>query len=362
MSRRSLVVGVIVLLLVAAGGLAAFRYAATLLKGRIETALGPESTVGSITVEGRSVVVRDIVMRAPADWPTAEALRAESIVVAPDLRALVSGDVRIASIVAERVYLSIYRKRGGKFELLPSLLGKPKTAEPEEAATAEDGGTPVALDTIDLHEGVLEVYDGQVRTKPHRIRIEGVEARVGPLAIPSLNSVTRIDVGGLVKGPKRDGTIVVDADIRFSDLDSTVAVALSGVDLVALEPYLIESNETGVKSGKLDLEINSTVEKRRLSAPGTMTLSNLELTGSTFMGMSRKAVLAALEGKHDTITIRFTLAGSLDDPQFSLRENFATRVGCAVADGLGLGVRGLAETLGSATQSVTKKLGEILKR
>jgi hypothetical protein len=78
--------------------------------------------------------------------------------------------------------------------------------------------------------------------------------------------------------------------------------------------------------------------------------------------LPRQAVLAAMKNRDDKITIRFDLGGRLDDPTFSLRENFAMRVGTAVADGLGISVRGLATTLGGATQKLTDKLGELLRR
>jgi hypothetical protein len=38
------------------------------------------------------------------------------------------------------------------------------------------------------------------------------------------------------------------------------------------------------------------------------------------------------------------------------------RVGTAVAEGLGISVRGLANTLGGATQTLTDKLGNLLRR
>jgi len=376
MSSRSfrivLVLGVAVVLL-AVGTVGALRYAAGLLKTQVEAALGPESEVGGLDIEGYTIVVRTLRMNAPEGWPPNDAFRAERVVIEPDLRALLSGEVHIGSVVAENVYLCIYREPDGRIRLLPSLLEKvavgPAVGDAEKPVTKQaatpvtkKAATPVTIDAIELHSGVIEIFDAQIRKKPHRVRIEGIRADVGPLAFPALDADTVLDISGTVKGPHQDGQVVIDGSIRFSDLDSEINTSLQGVDLVSFEPYLLQSTETGVKRGTLDLEIRSNVTKRVLSAPGTMTLSHLQLTGSTFMGLPRQAVLAAMKNRDDKITIRFDLGGRLDDPKFSLRENFAMRVGAAVAEGLGVSVRGLATTLGGATQKLTDKLGDLLRR
>jgi hypothetical protein len=354
---------------VVAGTLAALRYATSLLKTHVEDALGPESEVGAIDIENFRIVVRTLRMKAPAGWPTSDAFRAERVVVEPDLAALFSGEVRVGGIAAENVYLCIYREPGGRFRLLPSLLEK-GTTEPmtrgTEAGLPENADKPstiaVTIDEISLHAGVVEIFDANIRKKPHRMRIEGIEAGMGPLAFPRLDEDTALAVDGTVKGPHRDGTLSVEGKIRFSDLDSELATSLHGIDLITFEPYLLPSSETGVKRGTLDLDVRSKVAKRVLSAPGKMTLSQLELSGSTFMGLPRQAVLAAMKNRRDQITVRFELGGSLDDPKFSLRENFTMRTGTALAEGLGISVRGLANTLGGATQKLTDKLGELLRR
>jgi hypothetical protein len=366
MSRR-VVIGVVAFIVaaVAAGGLAALRYGAGLLKRQIEAGLGPDSEIGSLTLEGRSVVARDIRVRAPAGWPTDDALRAQAIVIEPDLRTLLSGDVHIASISAENVYLAVLRTPDGQTKLLPSLFER---AEPAESAGDSEGATKgtasrrvVVGETI-LSGGAIEIFDAQVRTKPHPTQIAEIRAEIGPLAFPALDTDTTLDIAGIVKGPNRDGTIAVQGHIRLDDLDSEITTSMRGIDLVALEPYLLRASETGVKRGTLDLDLRSTVADRVLKAPGFMTLSHLELAGNSFMGMPRKAVVVAMKDRNEAITIRFELAGKLDDPRFSLHENFMLRTSVAVAEGLGVSIVGLARGVGGATQTLTEKLSDLLGR
>jgi hypothetical protein len=363
--RRVVVAVAAVIVLAVAGGLAALRYGASLLKVQIETALGPESDVESIVLEGGSVVVRGVRVRAPAEWPTDDALRAERIVVEPDLRALLSGDVHVSSITAENVYLAVLRSRSGETQLLPSLFERAASSESEVDSKNGDGGSdsrPVVVEETILSGGVIEIFDAQVRAKPHRTQIAEIRAEIGQIAMPALDTDTSLDIAGTVKGTNRDGTMSVTGHVRLDDLDSEITTSLRGIDLVALEPYLLQSSETGVKRGTLDLDIRSTISDRVLTAPGSMTLSDLELAGNSFMGLPRKAVLVALKDQKDTLTIRFELAGKLDDPHFSLHENFMLRTSVAVAEGLGLSIVGLARGVGGATQTLTDKLGGLLGR
>lgn len=347
-------------LLLALGLVAASRYAVSLLKAQVEAALGPESEVGAIGIEGGAVVLSGLRIRAPAGWPTEDALRAETIVVEPDLRALLSGDVRIGRITADGAYLAILRNREGRTVLLPSLLERGSSSSPEGPTAG--AATTVTIEQTVLNGAVVEFFDARIRTRPHRIRVADLHAEVGRISLPGLDAETTIAIRGTAKGPRRDGSVAVDGTMRFADLDSDIKTTLRGIDLAVVEPYLLESSEMATKRGTLDLDLRSKVSARKLSAPGTLTLADLELSGKSFMGLPRQAVLAAMKDRGGKITVRFELAGSLDDPKFSLQQSFAMRVSLAVADGLGISVRGLASGLGSAAGNVTKKLGDLLGR
>src|SRR3569832_2604227 len=111
-------------------------YATKALKSQVEQALGPESEVGEIVAGWSSIEGREGRSRAPRGWPAADALRAQRIVIAPDLRGLVSGKIRINRIDIDQAYLSVLRARDGRLRLLPSLLEKPKQAGGTSTAPA----------------------------------------------------------------------------------------------------------------------------------------------------------------------------------------------------------------------------------
>ena len=132
---------------------------------------------------------------------------------------------------------------------------------------------------------------------------------------------------------------------------------------MALQPYLIKAAETGVRRGTLDLDLQSTVRKGILHAPGTLTLRGLELAstgGATFMGMPRSAVVSLMKDQSGQITIKFALDGNIKDPRFSLNENLMTRVGSSMAGTLGISIEGLAKGVGSAGSGIAKGVGDSL--
>ncbi len=362
--RWSLWIAVTLVLLVLVG-IGGRQLATNKLKDKIQEALGPNSEVSSIEVGFSSIVITGIRIRAGTDWPAVDELSAKRVVVKPDWGALVSKTVRIASIEIEDGYLSMLRRKDSKMVLLPSLLGT--TAEPTGTAAksnAKETGEAnipmpaVQIARVELANTAVDFFDASVRQPAHKLRLEKAEIRIGQILLPTLTGNTSLQLDGVVKGVQRDGKISIHGQIELASKDSEMTTKLSGVDLVAFQPYLIKAAETGVKKGTLDLDLKSTVKKNRLHAPGAVTLSGLELSsGKTFMGMPRDMVVSMIKNKDGKIAVKFTLEGNIDDPKFSLNENLSTRIGSSVASSLGISLEGLAKGVGSAGGSAAQGIG-----
>ena len=329
------------------------------LKHQVEQALGANSEVDDIVVGWSAIEVRGVRIRAPQGWPAPDTLRAQRVVIVPDLVGLISAKVHIHRIMVEDAYVSVLRARDGRLRLLPSLLEKPAGTAADRAAPA----TPVAIGTIELQGSALEFFDATVKKPAHKLRLEQLQAKVEDLQVPAMSGRTRIQMDGVIKGVQRDGKLSVGGWAELADKNSEISTRLRGVDLIVLQPYLIKASETGVRRGTLDMTLTSAVRANRLHAPGTVTLTGLQLTSSggafgTFMGVPRQAVLAALKNRNDQITIPFTLEGNLSDPRFSLNDSFAKRIGTAVAETLGISIEGLTRNVGNATEG----LGNTVKR
>jgi hypothetical protein len=344
-------IGLIVLLAVIALAMVAGTRA---LKGQVEQALGPESEIAEIRLRWNAVEVLGLRLKAPKGWPAADTLRAKRIAIEPDLFSLLSGKVRIGSIVIEDGYVSTLRTADGKLRVVPSLLEK----KPDPATAA-----PPAIDIgrIELKNAAMAFYDATLPGKKSAfaVRLEQINAEVTDIALPALAEKSRLRLEGVIKGTRNDGTLLIDGWMRFASKDSEISSKLRNVDLLALQPYLITAADTGVKRGTLDLDLQSTVKDNRLRAPGSITLRQLELDsrGSTFMGMPRQAAVGMMKDGKGQIAVKFVLEGKLDDPRFSLNENLATRVSASMADTFGVSLEGLAKGAGGIGQKGLEAAG-----
>jgi hypothetical protein len=208
-----------------------------------------------------------------------------------------------------------------------------------------------------LRGGTLEFFDASVRRPPHRLRVEAVSAELDDLVLPALDARVRIRLAGTVRpaagrDAARDGRVSIEGWAVPATRDSRLDARLRGIDLVALQPYLLKAADAGVRAGTLDLDLASTVARDRLRAPGRLVLTGLELAPSSgsFLGLPREAVLALLKDRAGRIELDFVLEGRLDDPRFSLSEDLAIRVAAGLADALGVGLGDLVRGLGGAGQ------------
>lgn len=358
-ARRWLLWTIVFLAVLVAAGIGGRQLATDRLKQAIEAALGPNSQVASIETGFSAIVINGIRIRADKNWPAAEELSAKRVVLRPDWGVLISRDIRIASIEVEEGYVSMLRRKDGKLLLLPSLLEKKAARAAGSTESVADEARPtISIGSVLLTGAAVDFHDASVRQPAHRLRLEKTTLKLGTITLPALTGHTDIELDGTIKGVQRDGTVSIKGWVEIATRDSQIQAKLGGVDLVALQPYLIKAAETGVKKGSLDLSIKSTVEKNRLHAPGRVTLSGLELsTGKTFMGMPREAVVGMMKDKQGRITADFVLEGDIDDPKFSLNEKFITQVGSATANFLGISLEGLATGIGSAGGAAVGGIG-----
>jgi len=362
-TKRWLSIAGIVAALLVVLGIVGFQAAKNILRKQIVDALGPDSEVQTIGFNWSGVEIIGLRVHAPKGWPATDVLRAERIVVIPDLRSLLSSQYRVQSIRIEKPYLSVLRAKDGRVRVLPGLIDRPAKKNEEGAF----GSLAVFIGGIKLQDGVLEFFDATIRQPALKLRLEQMQAQVDELRLPALTGHTPFQLDGVLKGVHRDGNVSIAGWAEMADRNSSVTTKLHGVDLVTLQPYLIKASETGVRKGTLDLDLKSNVHRNRLEAPGVMTLSGLELTSadrgwSTFMGVPRQAIIGFLKDKNDQIAVRFLLKGDLNDPKFSLNEDLATRIASSMAEGLGVSLKGVAGGVESVGQKGLEAAGSALGR
>jgi len=370
--KRRLLIALTLVAALIIGGFAAWQFAIRSLKSQVELALGPQGEVRDIRVGLTGIEILDIRIRAQKDsgWPGEDELRAKRILVTPDFLDLLTARLSIATVKIEGAYIAMLRTRNGQMKVLPSLLGAKAEAAgkpmPDPAGKTGEGkpDTQISIGKITLTEGIIEFYDGSIRSTPVKIRLEQIDASIGKLLLPGLTGHTAIKIDGVLKGNRQDGKLAIDGSIELATKDSGLSTRLRGVDMTVLQPYLIQATETGVRRGTLDLDLKSSVAKGKLRAPGTLTLADMELASSsgTFMGLPRNAAVGLMKDKKGRISVKFVLEGDINDPKFSLNEHLTTRLGSSLASSLGVSLESLTKGVGSVGSGSAKGIGDSAKK
>lgn len=359
-ARRIASVSVIVLALVAVGAATAIHMAAQSLRSHIVEILGPNGHAERIDVGFSRITLDQVEIKAPSGWPSADTLRAQRIVLTPDLWQLLSHRIAIRHAELDGAYLSILRRADGKISLLPNLQStatSSSTSSTSEASGSSGAQTAVALGAIHFRDATLDFFDGSVATPPFRLQLTQLQSTIGPLRFPSQGERTQVSIAGNLVGPHSTGAIQIDGWIVFRDQQSDIRTRFEKVDVAALKPYLNKSKTLALDSGLASLDVHSTIENRQLQANGSITLEQLQLARgdgpvSALQAIPREAAIAALKNKHNQIKLDFTMQGNLSDPTFSLNEGIATRLAAGMAKALGVSAEGVARSVGDTTKGL----------
>ncbi len=344
-ARKCGVIALVAAIVLIAGGVVAFRVAVESLRRKVVEALGPGTEIAALHVGRSSVEVEGLRIRAGRGWPAGDALRADRVIVAPSMLTLLSGRARIGSITIVKPYLSAVRTRDGRIRAVPSLVASPWLPL----------ARTIGVTRVTIAGGVVDLFDTTVSQPAWRIRLEQVYAIIEEMAAPMLAGKNRFEVAAVVKGVHRHGRAHISGWAEVTTRDASVRTVLRSVDLIALQPYLVRAGETRVQRGALDLDLDldSEIREHRFRAPGRVRISDLEFAPTrgvwdTFMGVQRTAVVSFLKDKDGAIDLDFVLEGDLDNPDFVLQEALTKRIASAVAERLGVSIRGVVEGVGGA--------------
>ena len=334
-------------------------FAAHDAKHRILQALGPRATVGSISLNYPTVTLRDVHVAAsdePGAWPADREFDAQEVAVdisAASLWAYRHGEPLAIADVRVRDGTLVMLRTTGHLTILPALRdtsrAKAAALQASQALAPGETATALVLEHIAFERMAVDLYDATVPGgKPQRLRFEQVHGTVADLALPKLARPIVLDLQGALKGVERDGQVSLKGSVTPPAHDADLAIRLTGVDMVALQPYLLRLGERTVKHGRLDLSLDASIANRAVHAPGELTITGLEFgdaEGGTFAGVGRRAVLAALK-RDGRIALKFTLEGRTDDPKFSLDESLTLRLAAGLGGTLGTGVKDVVEGVG----------------
>ncbi|MFA5242121.1 MAG: DUF748 domain-containing protein [Sulfuricella sp.] len=205
----------------------------------------------------------------------------------------------------------------------------PKTAAKAPAESAADTPPKPAVAAADkprISIARLIMKNGQVDFSDHFIQpnysahltglggtVKGLSSDASTLAEVALkgrvDNQGRLDISGTIN--PLSGNLALDLLANLNDFE-----------LSSLTPYSSKYAGYGIQKGKLSFDVKYTIENRKLAAENHLILNQLtfgdKVESPTATKLPVMLAVALLKDRNGNIDISLPIAGSLDDPQFSV--------------------------------------------
>ena len=181
-----------------------------------------------------------------------------------------------------------------------------------------------------------------VETPPIKIRkltLQGGKVRFTDNFIKPNYSASLMDLGGVVQGLSSDAASSASVDLRGQvnsaplsvagrinplkgDLSLDLQAKVRDMEMAPLSPYSGRYIGYGIEKGKMSFEVAYQIQHRKLTAQNRLILDQLTFgdkidnPGATSLPVH--LAVALLRDRNGVIDINLPIAGSLDDPQFSV--------------------------------------------
>lgn len=245
--------------------------------------------------------------------------------------------VSIAKIELADYYSRLVVNPDGTFNLQNVLVKEEKAAQaPENSAatagkakadsSASNSAPAPATDKPWITIARMTLRNGEVNFHDHFIQpnysadLTGLGGTVTDLSSDP-NALADLALNGRVNN---QGQLDINGKINplAGNLFLDVLAKLTDFELSPLTPYAAKYAGYGIEKGKLSFDVKYHVENRKLTAENHLLLNRLtfgeRVESPTATKLPVLFAVALLKDRNDNIDINLPIAGSLDDPQFSM--------------------------------------------
>jgi len=225
-------------------------------------------------------------------------------------------DYYARAIVYEDGTLNLTRLMTPGREPAPAPDAKPSPA-PAESAPARDA-LPITIGRVELANGNVNYSDFFV----HPNYAANLTEVTGTVTTMSAEQAGDIAFTGRV-----DHSAPVEVSGRIhpfaKELSLDIAAKARDIDLPPLTPYSVKYAGYGIEKGKLTFDVHYRVENRKLAADNRLVLDQLtfnreRIDSPTATKLPVLLAVSLLKDSRGVIDINLPIAGSLDDPKFSV--------------------------------------------
>jgi len=367
-TRKRLIVSGIVALCLVVVVLILARLSGQLLKAQIEKALGENVKAGSVSISWGRVTIEGLTFLRDGQIVG----NVKSVRVRADFMSILGDKLTISKVEVDQPYFKIVIDSKSNL-LLPVALPEEKANEAKQKRGKKERqkdekpkyATPVEVKTLALRGGKVDFEDRSM-ARPVIMKFENLMVDIHHIAYPFSDQWTDFEVSCQLAGGKQKSTLNAMGKMNLLNEETKVKAVTKNIDLVLLRPYVEKKGDVGIERGSITMNMDTSVIKNHIRAPGTMVIRDLRLSssggiGGTFLGVPRSMVLSFLKNNNNEINLDFVLEGDLNNPRFNIQENFATRLSVSLAKKLGVSILGIGEAVAGGSSSIIEGVTKALK-
>ena len=188
------------------------------------------------------------------------------------------------------------------------------------ARTADtDANRDIRMGGLTLARGNINFTDNFVKPN-YTANLTDIEGTISALATNQTDPAD-VDITGRVDG---NAPLAINGKVQpfGENLYTDIRMSAKGVDLPGLTPYATKYAGYPIERGKLSMEVHYLIQDGKLTATNKVVLDQLTLgdrvDGPSVFNLPVRLAVSLLKNSRGEINIDLPVAGSLDDPQFSI--------------------------------------------
>jgi len=352
--------GIIALLLIGGYFILSF-YAVKFIQTQLQKRVGPGVTIAEIKVRSTHLFAKGIRYEDPQS--KRKLLEIEELKIYPDIISSLRGGMKIRALTMVRPSFNFSRSKEGSWAGAWGGMGKEEgkdVSRPE--GDMERESFHLKIEKFRIEKGSVDFEDSKTGGPSAQIRLRDLDLEIRNLQYPMISAHSPIQLKTKIQGKTKDGEIQTEGWLDLKTMDMETSFRVREMEVKLLEPYYRKRVSAEIESGHINMDAKITLEKKVINAPGRLELVNLKIKEEgTVLWIPAKTIASVLKDKGDRIKADFHVKGRVDDPRFSLQENFLNRVGFSLAETLGIPIKGVVKSLFKGDEEGTETLMEGVK-
>ena len=333
------------------------RYANVIIKSELERRLGDSFSVRSVNISWGRVQASEVGFNGPSGKPI---IRVEKLSLSPSLVGLLKKEYVISTLKLDKPHFFIEQDKSGKITA-PVLPLRTETKKKTDNEIRQDM-VPFTIKNVEIADGSLDYLDRRAST-PVLLKLRDIEFVINEIHVPVIDVVSKYKLSCATQGRTSNGKVKSEGKVNLGRKDADYNVQIRSFDLTDVKPYVEKHSSANLTNGLLDVDIRGGMMSNKIDASGSAVLKDLRFggRGNQFLGVPLTLVIGMLEKNNNEIPVAFKIRGSLDNPKFSLQEQFMASMAIALADKLGFSIQSLGEALLGTKESDRKSGIDILE-